>query len=74
MMRLVVWINGLPLLLGKNESATEENVDAALARMGRPPLSNGGDGRPADEINGVSTVWMRGAVVGSLEMKYPETR
>jgi len=72
MMRRIVWINGLPLLLGKNEEATETNVNAARKRMGLPPLCDGSDDQPADEVNGVCTVMMRGAVVGSLEMKYPE--
>jgi len=66
MMRHVVWINGLPLLLGKGEAPTEDNVNAARKRMGQPPLHDD------DEVNGVYVVWMRGAVVGSIEMKYPE--
>ena len=56
MMRRIVWINGLPLLLGKNEEATETNVNAARKRMGQPPLCDGSNGYPADEVNGVYIV------------------
>jgi hypothetical protein len=67
-MRDIVWINGIPVLLPFGASVTEDEVNTALSKLGRGPLGD------HDVINGVERILMRGAVTGSLEMKYREKR
>lgn len=65
MLRWVVWINGVPLLLGQGVEPTEWNVNAARAQMFLKPLNE------HDEVNGVSVIQMRDAA-RELTTKYPE--
>lgn len=69
--RWIVWVDGMPVLLGRGVEPTEENVNKQLRQLGRGPLVV--DGAWRSTVNCVTPA-VEMAVGDELTRKYPEHR